>query len=85
MCGLAATASAQPLVAMSPVTLLKPLQHPANTAGGQAYACIRRAVIEVDGVAVRRNRLSARKHDVVHVSPLFVDFLRAEDPLVASF
>lgn len=65
--------------------LFKPFQNGANTAAGQGNARIRRAIIQVDSVAIRSNCVAARKDDVVHIPAPLIGFFRAKDPLVATF
>ena len=64
---------------------LKPIENGANTAGGQGNARIRRAIIDVNGVAVGSNGVAARKDDVVHIAALLVGFFGPKNPLIAAF
>ena len=57
----------------------KPIKDGANTAGGQANARIRRAIIEVDGVTIGGNGGAARKDDLVHIPSPLVGFGFRED------
>ncbi len=66
------------------VVLLKPGQHGAHAAGGQANACIGRAIIQVNGIAIWRNGIAARENGIPDIPGLFVRFLRAENPLIAA-
>ena len=64
--------------------LLKPLKNGANTASGKGNARIRRAVIQVEGVAIGGNGAATRKDNFVHVPVPLVGFFRSKDPLVTA-
>ena len=65
--------------------LFQPFQHGAHAASGEGNAGIRRAVIQMERVAIGRERVAARKDDVTHIAVLFVRLFRTEDPFVAAF
>ena len=50
--------------------LFKPFQNGADTAAGQGDARIRRAIIQVDSVAIRSNGVTARKDGVAYIPAL---------------
>jgi hypothetical protein len=59
---------------------VQPGEQAANASRGQRYAGVGRSVIEVDGVPVSADGLSARKHDVIDVSATFIGGFGPEDP-----
>ena len=67
---------------LSCVIVLKPLKNGAKTICGQGNARIRRAIVEVDGIAIGGNGIAARKDYVVHIPASLVAFFRAKEPFV---
>jgi len=52
--------------------LIEPSQKLSNTSRREGYAGIRRAVVEINGVAICANRGSAGEGDIAYVSIVFV-------------
>ncbi len=69
---------------LSCIFILKPFKN-ANATDRQGNARIRRAIIEVDGVAISGNGVSASKDDVVHIPEPLVEFFWTNEPFVAAF
>jgi len=64
--------------------LFKSFQQCANTSGGKGNARIRRAVVEVEGVAIGSNGVATWKHDVAHIATLLITFFWTKDPLITA-
>ena len=64
---------------------IQPREETTHACRGQSDAGIGRSVIEVDGVAIRADGLTAREHDVVHISDALVGGFGTEDPFVSAF
>ena len=62
---------------------IQPIQKRLNAALCQRNAGIGRAVANIDGVPVRRQRISAREYDVLHIAASLVFGLGPEDPGVS--
>jgi len=69
---------------LSCIFILKPLKNGANTAGGQGDARIRRAVIQMDGVAISGKGGVTGKDDVARIPTPTAGFRRTKDPLVTA-
>ena len=61
---------------------VQPGQEIANAAVRQRNARIGGAVVEIDGVAIRCQRIAARKHDVLHVAMTFIFRFRRKHPRI---
>jgi len=64
--------------------LLQPFQQGANTPGCQSHAGVCGPVIEMNGIAIRCDRLSAREDYIAYISASFVRRFRAEHPTVSA-
>ena len=64
--------------------LLEVAQQLRQTRRGHTDHAVRRAVVNVQGVAIIAEDPTAREHDVGHVARLLVGFLGPEHPLVAA-
>ena len=62
---------------------IQPIQKRLNAALCQGNAGIGRTVVDIDGVPVRPQRISAREYDVLHIAASFVIGLGPEDPGVS--
>src|SRR5438067_1048982 len=63
---------------------VQPIEQGANATASQGNRAVRSSVINIDGVAIGLRRVSAGKHNVVHVAVALVVGLRAKDPRIAS-
>ena len=63
---------------------IQPIQQRAHTGPSQGNGAISGSVVNVDGVAIGVHRVSARKHDIIHVAVALVLGLRPEDPRIAA-
>src|ERR1035437_2321548 len=59
---------------------LQPGEQTTDAAGGHRHAGICRSVIKMNGVSIRADGLSARKHNSLHVSAQLIWCFRAEHP-----
>jgi hypothetical protein len=62
----------------------EPCQKAANTSGCQCNRGIAGAVVQIDCVSIRADRLPAREDDILHISVALIVGLRPEDPGVSA-
>ncbi len=63
---------------------IQPGKQAADAPCRQGNAGISSTVIQIDRVSISPDSLSARKHNVIHVSTTFITRLRAEDPGISA-
>jgi hypothetical protein len=63
---------------------VEPREESANAAGSQCHARVSRSVIEINGVFVFTNRLSAWEHDIADIPASLVWGFRPEYPRVST-
>src|SRR5439155_12431015 len=61
---------------------IQPAEHRLDTAAGQGDAGVGGTVVKIDAVAIRLERIAARKNHIAHVPVPLVVLLGPEDPMV---